>query len=114
MFILLLLLLLLLLFQTSEATDQPTGPTSEVASAPQLVIWGTDVVVSETKDKFKKFINEFVDEDAEDMGEGFDPLEPLYTQRLDEVSECEEANKLLSWTNCCDQIVAAVTKHLAL
>ena len=29
---------------------------------------------------------EFVDEDAEDMGEGFDPLLPVYMQRLDEVN----------------------------
>ena len=43
--------------------------------------------MSEAKEKFRKFINEFVDEDAEDVGDGFDPLEPLYTQRLDEVGE---------------------------
>ena len=44
--------------------------------------------MSETKDKFKKFITEFVDEDAEDMGDGFDPLLPIYMQRLDEVNSC--------------------------
>lgn len=38
-----------------------------------------------TKEKFRKFVSEFVDEDAEDMGEGFDPLLPVYVQRLDEV-----------------------------
>lgn len=38
-----------------------------------------------TKEKFRKFVSEFVDEDAEDMGEGFDPLLPVYMQRLDEV-----------------------------
>ena len=72
-------------FQPSDTTDQPTGPTSDAAAAPALVIWGTDVVVSVTKEKFKKFISEFVDEDAEDMGEGFDPFLPVYMQRLDEV-----------------------------
>ena len=38
-----------------------------------------------TKEKFRKFILEFVDEDAEDMGEGFDPFLLVYMQRLDEV-----------------------------
>ena len=74
-------------FQPSDTTDQPAGPaTSEVATGPSLVVWGTDVVVSETKEKVRKFIVEFVDEDAEDIGEGFDPLLPVYMQRLDEVS----------------------------
>lgn len=38
-----------------------------------------------TKEKFRKFVSEFVDEDAEDMGEGFDPFLPVYMQCLDEV-----------------------------
>lgn len=81
--------------QISDTTDQPTGPTSDAAVTPALVIWGTDVVVSETKDKFRKFITEFVDEElgAEEMGDGFDPLLPVYMQRLDEVKE--------SCTNLC-------------
>lgn len=73
----------------SDTTDQPTGPTSDVATAPALVIWGTDVVVSDTKEKFRKFVCDFVDEDAEDMGEGFDPLLPVYMQRLDEIHVLE-------------------------
>nr|QIC49964.1 DNA replication licensing factor MCM4 [Actinia equina] len=77
----------------SDATEQPTGVTSEsgqaAAVAPSLVIWGTDVVVSETKRKFTKFLNEFVDENAEDMGDGFDPILPLYLQRLDEIHVLE-------------------------
>lgn len=83
------ILTLVFSFQPSDTTDQPTGPTSDAAAAaPALVIWGTDVVVSETKDKFRKFITEFVDEDLdpEEMGEGFDPLLPVYMQRLDEVN----------------------------
>ena len=83
-------------FQPSDTTDQPTGPTSDAAAAaPALVIWGTDVVVSETKEKFRKFICEFVDEEAEDMGEGFDPLLPVYMQRLDEVSS--KVHNELNW-----------------
>ena len=75
-------------YQGSDATEQPTGPTSEAgvaAAAPSLVIWGTDVVVSETKAKFKKFVMEYVDDSGEEMGEDFDPLLPVYMQRLDEV-----------------------------
>ena len=41
--------------------------------------------MSDTKEKFRKFVCDFVDEDAEDMGEGFDPLLPVYLQCLDEV-----------------------------
>ena len=53
------------------------------------------MVVSETKEKFRKFICEFVDEEAEDMGEGFDPLLPVYMQRLDEVSS--KVHNELNW-----------------
>ena len=58
---------------------------SDAGIESRLVIWGTDVVVSEAKDKFKKFINDFIDEDADELADGFDPLLPLYIQRLDEV-----------------------------
>ena len=61
---------------------------SDAGIESRLVIWGTDVVVSEAKDKFRKFINEFVDEEAEELADGFDPLLPVYTQRLDEVLRC--------------------------
>ena len=48
-----------------------------------------------TKEKFRKFICEFVDEEAEDMGEGFDPLLPVYMQRLDEASS--KVHDELNW-----------------
>ena len=53
------------------------------------------MVVSETKEKFRKFISQFVDEEAEDMGEGFDPLLPVYIQRLDEASS--KVHNELNW-----------------
>ena len=65
--------------------------TSEIASeanaGPQLVIWGTDVVVDHCKTKFRKFIQQFVDPnvDTDERFEGIDPNEPLYMQRLEEV-----------------------------
>ena len=66
-------------------------PTSEISSdpnaAPQLVIWGTDVVVGHCKDRFKHFIQRFIDPTVEmdEKFEGMDINEPLYLQRLEEV-----------------------------
>ncbi len=61
------------------------APTSE-AGEPKLVIWGTDVVVSETKEKFKNFLMEFTITEMDEMGDDFDPMRPLYLQKLEEVS----------------------------
>lgn len=64
---------------SSEAEGASQGPT--------LVIWGTDVVVSRCKDKFKRFINNFVDTDADEdeQPEDRDSNEPIYVQKLEEV-----------------------------
>ena len=65
--------------------------TSEISSdpnaGPQLVIWGTDVVVSQCKEKFKKFIRRFVDRnvDSDERFEGLNSEDPFYMQRLEEV-----------------------------
>ena len=68
-------------------TDPPAAaPTSDSTAGPRLVIWGTDVVVQETQEKFKKFLQEFIDENAEGMGDDFVPNEPLYMQKLEEVN----------------------------
>lgn len=72
-------------YQSSDRVETSGGPTSEVNSGPRLVIWGTDVVIKETQDKFKKFLQEFIDEDAEEMGDDFIPNEALYLQKLEEV-----------------------------
>lgn len=63
----------------SAQTDGPQGG--------QLVIWGTDVVVSECKDRFKAFVQTFVDPDAaeDERCEGMNTDEPLYLQKLEEV-----------------------------
>lgn len=61
---------------------------SDVAAAgPQLVIWGTDVVVSQCKEKFIRFISRYIDEavDEDEQFDGMDVREPYYIQRLDEV-----------------------------
>ena len=65
--------------------------TSEISSdpnaGPQLVIWGTDVVVSTCKDKFRRFVMTYIaDANQDEDQEGINPDEPLYLQRLEEVS----------------------------
>ena len=57
------------------STD-PVGATSEAGGGARVVIWGTDVVISETQEQFRRFINQFTEEEE---GESF------YIQRLEEV-----------------------------
>ena len=61
--------------------------TSDSGAGPALVIWGTDVVVAHCKEKFRRFLETFVDKDvAEDERvSGMDIDQPLYLQRLEEV-----------------------------
>ena len=71
---------------TPQPTDTTEGaPTSEAAE-PKLVIWGTDVVVSETKEKFKSFLTEFTIDELDEMNDDFDPTQPLYMQKIEEVA----------------------------
>lgn len=76
--------------ESTDATEPPAVPTSDSQTGPRLVIWGTDVVVQETKEKFKKFLMQFIDENAEGMGDDFVPNEPLYMQRLEEIHVLEQ------------------------
>lgn len=57
-------------------------------NAPHLVIWGTNVSVAECKKKFKQFILRYIDPSAEEdeVGEGMNVNEPLYLQKLEEVT----------------------------
>ncbi|XP_033755282.1 DNA replication licensing factor mcm4-A-like isoform X2 [Pecten maximus] len=72
--------------------SEPTRITSEITSdpnaGPQLVIWGTDVVVSHCKEKFRRFIARFIDRNVSEDEEfsGMDINEPYYLQRLEEVN----------------------------
>lgn len=74
----------------SESHQDPHVPSSEISTdgGPQLVIWGTDVVVSHCKEKFKRFVCRFVDEDVEEdeRFEGMNIKEPYYMQRLEEIN----------------------------
>ncbi|XP_069188391.1 DNA replication licensing factor MCM4 [Procambarus clarkii] len=76
------------------ATSAPPGGSAQTEGpqGPQLVIWGTDVVVADCKDRFKTFVLRFVDPDAaeDERVEGMNTEEPLYLQKLEEIHTLEE------------------------
>lgn len=77
-----------------ELGQIPEEPGSETSGAgePALVIWGTNVVVSQCKMKFKNFLMRYIDPDAEqdEISENIDVNEPLYMQKLEEIHTLEE------------------------
>ncbi|XP_076061551.1 disc proliferation abnormal [Oratosquilla oratoria] len=77
-----------------QQQQQQQGPASTAAEAqgPQLVIWGTDVVVGECKERFKQFVLTYVDPNTEgdERVEGMNVDEPLYLQKLEEIHTLEE------------------------
>jgi len=66
----------------SETDAQRGAPTG-----PQLVVWGTDVVVSQCKEQFVKFMERYIDRNvaSDEKFEGMDMDEPIYMQKLEEV-----------------------------
>lgn len=83
---------------TSEGADSglaaisENAPTDSAAAGPQLVIWGTDVVVSECKDRFKQFVLQYIEPEAEldERTEQMNSDEPIYLQKLEEIHSLEE------------------------
>lgn len=71
---------------------EAASDTDPVSSGPQLVIWGTKVVVSECKDKFKQFLMRYIDPSAQqdEITENMNLNEPLYMQKLEEIHTLEE------------------------
>ncbi|UYV66052.1 MCM4, partial [Cordylochernes scorpioides] len=73
-------------------TDHPAGSAQDAPSGPELVIWGTNVVVSDCKTKFKDFLQTYVfSEPAPD--ERFTTLDvqqPYYMQKLEEIYALED------------------------
>ncbi|KAJ8682054.1 hypothetical protein QAD02_017846 [Eretmocerus hayati] len=65
---------------------------SDHAAGPGIVIWGTDVSVNRCKEQFKRFIQRFIDPEAEndELPESMNVLEPLYMQHLEEINTLEE------------------------
>ncbi|KAK0076374.1 hypothetical protein PV325_004816 [Microctonus aethiopoides] len=61
-------------------------------NGPQLVIWGTNVVVTRCKEQFKHFIHRFIDPEAEndELPDSLNLTEPLYMQKLEEIHTLEE------------------------
>ncbi|XP_035741131.1 DNA replication licensing factor MCM4-like [Vespa mandarinia] len=74
-----------------EEANIPGTSESENAG-PQLVIWGTNVVVNRCKEQFKRFVLRFIDPEAEndELPENMNLTEPLYLQKLEEIHTLEE------------------------
>lgn len=68
--------------------------TSESASQPQLVIWGTNINMHKIKIKFQEFIKVYMIHDEHEQKElinqGIDVSEPYYMQRLEEMHLLED------------------------
>ena len=65
------------------------GAVGGGATGPQLVIWGTDVDVNRCKERFKRFLERYIDPtvEADEKFDGMDVEEPIYMQRLEEVPQ---------------------------
>ncbi|XP_076470812.1 DNA replication licensing factor mcm4-like [Babylonia areolata] len=77
---------------SSEPTTAVSEPATDAPASTQLVIWGTDVVVNQCKEKFIRFISRFVEKtmDDDEQFDGMDIREPYYIQRLDEINAIGE------------------------
>jgi DNA replication licensing factor MCM4 len=68
--------------------------TSESASQPQLVIWGTNINMHKIKIKFQEFIKVYMIHDEQEqkdaMNQGIDITEPYYMQKLEEMHLVED------------------------
>uniref|UniRef100_A0A8D0CPJ4 DNA replication licensing factor MCM4 n=1 Tax=Sander lucioperca TaxID=283035 RepID=A0A8D0CPJ4_SANLU len=73
--------------QVDLQSDADGAVTSESNTGQRLVIWGTDVNVGTCKEKFQRFLQRFIDlTSTEDENAGLDLNEPLYMQKLEEIS----------------------------
>ncbi|XP_062261237.1 DNA replication licensing factor MCM4 [Platichthys flesus] len=71
----------------SEPPSADGAVASEQNAGQRLVIWGTDVNVAICKEKFQRFLQRFIDQTStEDENAGLDLNEPLYMQKLEEIS----------------------------
>nr|XP_022904084.1 DNA replication licensing factor MCM4 [Onthophagus taurus] len=80
--------------QVNVGSDQlePIPESQESDTAPQLVIWGTNVSVAQCKKQFKQFILRYIDLNADDdeRTETMNMEEPMYMQKLEEILALEE------------------------
>ncbi|XP_058462166.1 DNA replication licensing factor MCM4 [Malaya genurostris] len=72
--------------------SQPSETDSATPNQPRLVVWGTNVVVSECLKKFKDFLLRYIDPDADqdEISEGMNLNEPLYIQKMEDIHTLEE------------------------
>ncbi|XP_068427083.1 DNA replication licensing factor MCM4 [Clinocottus analis] len=71
----------------SEPPSADGAVANESNAGQRLVIWGTDVNVGTCKEKFQRFLQRFIDSSSsEDENAGLDLNEPLYMQKLEEIS----------------------------
>ncbi|KAG7214760.1 hypothetical protein INR49_010652 [Caranx melampygus] len=71
----------------SEPPSADGAVASDTNAGQRLVIWGTDVNVGMCKEKFQRFLQRFIDPtSSEDENAGLDLNEPLYMQKLEEIS----------------------------
>jgi len=81
--------------QVNVGSDAPEAEadameTEAPTAGPQLVIWGTDVSMQNCKEQFRRFVNTFViDPEEDEITEGIDHSQPLYLQKLEEISVLE-------------------------
>ncbi|XP_043263384.1 DNA replication licensing factor MCM4 [Colletes gigas] len=68
------------------------GTSESESSGPHLVVWGTNVLISQCKEQFKSFLKQFIDPEAEndELPENIILSEPLYLQKLEEIQTLEE------------------------
>ncbi|XP_018783057.1 PREDICTED: DNA replication licensing factor MCM4 [Bactrocera latifrons] len=76
----------------AEKPSEGTDTVSESSSTPQMVVWGTNVVVHQCKTKFKVFLMRYIDPDVErdEISENIDINQPIYMQKLEEIHTLEE------------------------
>ncbi|XP_076175723.1 disc proliferation abnormal [Ptiloglossa arizonensis] len=75
----------------SEVQRVP-GTSESDTTGLHLVVWGTNVLISQCKEQFKLFFEKFIDLDAEndELPENMNLSEPLYLQKLEEIHTLEE------------------------
>ncbi|XP_058060368.1 LOW QUALITY PROTEIN: DNA replication licensing factor MCM4-like [Anopheles bellator] len=77
-----------------NAVNEESRPsdTDTISQGQRLVVWGTNVVVTECMSKFKEFLKRYIDPDTaqDEITEGMNLNEPLYLQKLEEIHTLEE------------------------
>jgi DNA replication licensing factor MCM4 len=73
--------------EIAPSTSSALG--SQSSQDPQLVIWGTDIVISEVKRKLIKFLTTFKNTKLVYETDGYYPDQPLYMQKLAEMAKLE-------------------------